>query len=71
MNYAQRVLLIALLMVIGGLLAFVFLDWGEGAFSSVGGNRIAIIVLSEGKDKDSMFGSGTASIPWRVFPAFS
>lgn len=57
MNYAQRILLIGLLFVVGAVMAFVFLNFGEGAFSSLGGDRIAILVLS-GQDNDSMFGSG-------------
>ncbi len=57
MNHAQRLLIIALLVLIGAILAFVFLNWGEGAFNSMGGDRIAILVLRAG-DKNSMFGSG-------------
>ena len=56
MNYAQRLLVIVSLVVIGVVLAFVFLSWGEGAFSSLGGDRIAILVLRE--DRKSLFGSG-------------
>jgi hypothetical protein len=55
-NNAQRLLVIATLMVISLVLAFVFLNWGEGAFSSLGGDRIAILVLRE--DRNSVFGSG-------------
>lgn len=57
MNHAQRLLIIVLLIFIGALLAFVFLDFGEGAFSNLAGNRIAILVLREG-DKNSFIGSG-------------
>jgi hypothetical protein len=57
MNYAQRLVVVALLSIVGATLAFVFLKFGEGAFSSMGGDRIAILVLS-GQDKTSMFGSG-------------
>jgi hypothetical protein len=56
MNYAQRLLLIAFLVGVGVVLAFVFLHWGEGAFSNLAGNRIATLVLRE--DKGSFFGSG-------------
>jgi hypothetical protein len=55
-NHAQRLLVIATLVVIGLVLAFVFLNWGEGASSSLGGDRIAILVLRE--DRNSVFGSG-------------
>jgi hypothetical protein len=59
MNYAQRLLVIVTLVVIGLVLAFVFLNWGEGAFSNLGGNRIAIVVFYQAsQDRDSMFGSG-------------
>lgn len=57
MNYAQRFVVIALLLIVGATLAFVFLDFGEGAFNSMGGDRIAILVLSR-EDNNSMFGSG-------------
>jgi hypothetical protein len=57
MNYAQRFLVIASLVGVGLALAFVFLDWGEGAFSSLGGGRIAIVVLYR-DPTPSMFGSG-------------
>jgi hypothetical protein len=57
MNYAQRLLLIAALVGVGVVLAIVFLHWGEGAFNSMSGNRIAIFVLRQG-DPDSIFGSG-------------
>jgi hypothetical protein len=56
MNHAQRLLVIVLLIVIGAVLAFVFLSWGEGAFSSMGGDRIAILVLSQ--DRKSFIGNG-------------
>lgn len=57
MNHAQRLLLIVLLVGIGVILAFVFLHWGEGAFSNLRGDRIAILVLYE-ENKNSLFGSG-------------
>jgi hypothetical protein len=50
MNDTQRLLVIASLVAIGLVLAFVFLDWGDGAFSSLGGNRIAILAFN----KDTM-----------------
>jgi hypothetical protein len=56
MNYAQRLLVIASLVLIGLVLAFAFLNWGEGAFSSLGGDRIALLVLRE--DRGSIIGSG-------------
>lgn len=45
MNYAQRRLIVALLISVAVILAFVFLQWGEGAFNSLGGNRIAIFLF--------------------------
>jgi hypothetical protein len=59
MNYAQRFLVIASLVVIGLVLAFVFLSWGEGAFSSWGGDRIAIVIFyQDPQHSKSFFGSG-------------
>ena len=59
MNYAQRLLVIGTFVIIGLVLAFVFLSWGEGAFSSMGGDRIAIVVLYQDPQlRDSLFGSG-------------
>jgi len=55
-NHAQRLLVICTLVAVGLVLAFVFLDWGEGAFSSLGGGRIALLVLRE--DRGSFIGSG-------------
>ena len=57
MNYAQRMLLISFLVGVGIVLAFVFLHWGEGAFSNIAGSRIAIVVLYQ-ENKGSVFGSG-------------
>jgi hypothetical protein len=45
------------MIALGMVLAFVFLNWGEGAFSNVAGDRIAILVLSQ-KNPGSIFGSG-------------
>jgi hypothetical protein len=59
MNSAQRLLVITSLVVIGLVLAFVFLDFGEGAFNSLGGDRIALIVLyKDPTQQSSWFGSG-------------
>lgn len=58
MNYAQRLLVISTLVVIGLVLAFVFLNWGEGAFSSLDSNRIAIVVFYQDPQRNSLFGSG-------------
>ena len=44
-------------MGVGTVLAFVFLHWGEGAFNSLGGDRIAILVLYR-ENRASLFGSG-------------
>ena len=57
MNPAQRIVVVTTLLAVGAALALVFLEFGEGAFSNVGGDRIAILVLS-GQDRDPMFGSG-------------
>jgi len=46
MNHSQRLLLIAFLVGVGVVLAYVFLNWGEGAFSIE--HRIAILVLHQG-----------------------
>lgn len=56
MNVAQRRLLIICLAGLGVILALIFLHFGEGAFDSRAGNRIAILVLF-GADKSSLFGS--------------
>jgi hypothetical protein len=59
MNYGQRFLVIGSLVVIGLVLAFVFLSWGEGAFSSLGGDRIAIVVFYQDPQyRNSFIGSG-------------
>jgi hypothetical protein len=55
-NRSQRLLVILLLTIVGVVLAFVFLNWGDGAFSSMGGDRIAILVLSQ--DATSIIGNG-------------
>lgn len=47
MNYTQRLLAIASLIGIGLILAFVLLDWGDGAFSSIDGGRIAIFAFNQ------------------------
>jgi hypothetical protein len=57
MNYGQRYLLIAFLVGIGVVLAYVFLDWGEGAFSSIGGDRIAILIVRQ-EQTGTIFGAG-------------
>jgi hypothetical protein len=59
MNPAQRLLVIAALVVIGLALAFVFFDWGEGAFKSLSGDRIAVLVsYHDPAKRDSIWGSG-------------
>ena len=57
MNYAQCWLIIALLLGVGVILPFVFLQWGEGAFDSLGGDRITILVVRH-ENTDSFFGAG-------------
>lgn len=57
MNQAQRMVLVALLLIVGSTLTFVFLNFGDGAYSSLGGDRIAILVLS-GYDPESIIGTG-------------
>jgi hypothetical protein len=54
-NEAQRILVFGLLMMVGAAMAFVFLNFGQGAFSRE--DHIAILVLS-GQDKDSIIGPG-------------
>ncbi|MGN6117836.1 MAG: hypothetical protein ACTHN2_20215 [Nitrobacter sp.] len=56
MNSSQRALIIATLVTTAAMLAFVFLNWGEGAFSSMGGDRIGILVLSQ--DRNTFIGNG-------------
>lgn len=56
MNSAQRLLLIVILVAVAAVLAFVFLHWGEGAFNSMGGDRIAVLVLSQ--DRNTFIGNG-------------
>jgi hypothetical protein len=58
MNSAQRRVLIVLLAGVGAALACIFLRWGEGAFNSMGGDRITIFVLDAEKSSDSIFGHG-------------
>ena len=59
MNQAQRLLVVASLVLVGLVLAYVFLSWGEGAFSSMGGDRIAIYVAyQDPQSRGSWIGSG-------------
>ena len=54
MNDTQRILVIGLLMMSGAAMAYVLLNFGEGAFSRE--DRIAILVLS-GHGEDSITGT--------------
>ena len=54
-NDAQRILVVGLLLMVGATTAFVFLNFGQGAFSRE--DHIAILVLS-GQGKDSIVGPG-------------
>jgi hypothetical protein len=54
-NDTQRILVIGLLMMSGAAMAYVLLNFGEGAFSRE--DRIAILVLS-GHGEDSITGPG-------------
>ena len=55
MNDAQRILVVGVLLMVGATMAFVFLNFGQGAFSRE--DHIAILVLS-GQDKDFIIGPG-------------
>jgi hypothetical protein len=54
-NDAKRILVIGLLLMVGAATAYVFLNFGGGAFSR--SNRIAILVL-HGQGEDSPIGPG-------------
>ena len=57
MNDTQRIVIVGLTMITGATMAFEFLNFGVGAFSGSGEDRIAILVLS-GQGPDSINGPG-------------
>jgi hypothetical protein len=64
-NDAQRILVFGVLLMVGATMAFVFLNFGQGAFSR--DDHIAILVLS-GQGKDSIIGPGYGLYTKRGIP---
>lgn len=67
MNHAQRLLIIVFLVGVGAVLASIFLNWGEGAYSNVSGDRIAILILDPENSKRVPFLLGTLGAGYGLY----